>query len=261
MPLNSSNPEKSPLFTPKGHLRVCWVILIILQLERTATENASIDTFDTINTIERIYWINQYEDNKYDRSDKFTRQTPPTQLYHRCLFFRFSWLIKLRSIVVLHLVSYCWYEHPWFIFCLCLPINPTVVPTVQVRLLSLWGMDYCCVYHGQLFLPIFLLLTEPYYSVTGAIKFNKEDLTIISSLNQYDDHQISDVILSIWECDKVDRSGARGIQSAGTVDSAKMSIIYVTTQNNWYTWTYQVATTLTYAEVILSLSTNLSSNH
>ena len=31
----------------------------------------------------------------------------------------------------------------------------------------------------------------------------------MSSLIQYDDHQSSDVLLSIWECDKVDRRGAK----------------------------------------------------
>ena len=40
----------------------------------------------------------------------------------------------------------------------------------------------------------------------------------MSSLTQDDRHQSSDVILSIWECDKVDRRGAK--------DSAEMSIIY-----------------------------------
>ena len=53
------------------------------------------------------------------------------------------------------------------------------------------------------------LLTEPYYCVTGAINFNKEDLTIMSGVTQDDDHQRSDVILSIWECDKVDRRGEK----------------------------------------------------
>ena len=71
-------------------------------------------------------------------------------------------------------------------------------------------MDYCCVSHGQLFLPGFLLLIEPYYCVTGAINYNKEDLKIMSSLTQDDDHQRSDVILSIWGCDKVDRRGLKG---------------------------------------------------
>ena len=53
----------------------------------------------------------------------------------------------------------------------------------------------------------------------------------------------------------------RGIKSTGTVDSAEMSIIYGTPQNHWCTRTYQVATEFTNAEVILSLSTNVSSNH
>ena len=65
-------------------------------------------------------------------------------------------------------------------------------------------MDYCCVYHVQLFLPGFILLTEPSSCVKGAINCNKEDLEIMSSLTQYDDHQSRDVLLSIWDCDKVD---------------------------------------------------------
>ena len=72
------------------------------------------------------------------------------------------------------------------------------------------GMDYCCVYHGELFLTGFLLLTEPYSCVTGAINCNKEDMTIMSSINQDDDHQISDVLLSIWDYDKIDRRAAKG---------------------------------------------------
>ena len=35
-------------------------------------------------------------------------------------------------------------------------------------------------------------------------------MTIISSITQDDDHQISDVLLSIWECDKVDRRVSKG---------------------------------------------------
>ena len=61
-----------------------------------------------------------------------------------------------------------------------------------------------------MFIPIFILLTEPSYFVPGAINCNKEDLKIISSLTQYDGHQSSDFLLSIWECDKVDRKGAKG---------------------------------------------------
>ena len=69
MPVSASNLEKSPLFTPKVHPRVCWVILIILQLYLTVIDNARIDTVDTINTIDRIYCINQYKDNQYNRFD------------------------------------------------------------------------------------------------------------------------------------------------------------------------------------------------
>ena len=54
-----------------------------------------------------------------------------------------------------------------------------VLPTAEVRLLSQQGMDYCCVYHGQLFLPGFILLTEYYYCVPGAINCTKEDLKIM----------------------------------------------------------------------------------
>ena len=35
-------------------------------------------------------------------------------------------------------------------------------------------------------------------------------MAIISSLTQYDDNQSSDVLLAIWECDKVDRRGEKG---------------------------------------------------
>ena len=57
----------------------------------------------------------------------------------------------------------------------------------------------------------------------------------MSSLNQYDDHQISDVILSIWGCDKVDSRGGRGIKSTGTVDSAEISIIYGNPKKHLFT--------------------------
>ena len=70
-------------------------------------------------------------------------------------------------------------------------------------------MDYCCVYNGQLFLPVFFLLTERFSCVTGAINLNKEDMKIMSSLTQDDDHQSSNVLLSIWECDNVDIRGAK----------------------------------------------------
>ena len=71
-------------------------------------------------------------------------------------------------------------------------------------------MSYCCVSHGQLFLPGFLPLTEPFSCVPGAINCNKEDLTIMSSVTQDDDHQSSDVFLSIWDCDKVYMREAKG---------------------------------------------------
>ena len=85
--------------------------------------------------------------------------------------------------------------------------------------MSQQGMGYYCVYHGQLFLNGFLLLTEPSYFVPVAINYNKEDLEIMSSLTQDDDHKSSDFLLSVWECDKVDRRGASRIKITGTVDS------------------------------------------
>ena len=107
-------------------------------------------------------------------------------------------------------MTYCLYAHLCFIFSLCFPINTTVVPTADVILLSEQGMDYCCVYLGQLFLPGFILLTETSSCVPGAINWNKLGLTIMSSLTQYDDNQISDVLLSIWGCDKVDKRISKG---------------------------------------------------
>ena len=53
----------------------------------------------------------------------------------------------------------------------------------------------------------------------------------------------------------------RGIKSAGTLDSVEMSIIYGTPQKHWCTRPDQVATELPYAEVRLSLSTNVISKH
>ena len=108
-----------------------------------------------------------------------------------------------------HPVSSCWYAHLCFLFWFCFSLNPTLVPKSEVRLFSQLGMDYCCVYHSHLFIPSFLLPTEPSYCSTGDINWNKEDLKIMSSLTQDDDHQISYVLLSIWECDKVNRRGAK----------------------------------------------------
>ena len=88
--------------------------------------------------------------------------------------------------------------------------SPTVVPKEDARMLSQQGMDYFCVYHGQLFLTGFILLTEPYYFVPGAINCNTEDLKIMSSVTQDDDNQSSDVILSIWECGKVYKRRRKG---------------------------------------------------
>ena len=136
MPVNGRNLENSPLFIPKGHPRVCWNISIILQVQSTAIDNARINTIDTINNIDRINCINQYEENWYNRSNLLKLHTSPTQLKHYC-------------------------------FILLLPQQ---------------GMAYWCLYHGHLFLPGFILLTEPSYCVPGDINCNKEDMKIISSL-------------------------------------------------------------------------------
>ena len=111
---------------------------------------------------------------------------------------------------MLHPVSICWCAHLCFIFCFCLPLSPTVLPTAEVRIFSQRGMGYCCVYHGQLILPKLLLLTETSSFDLGAINCRKEDLKIMSSLTQYDHHQISDVLLSIRVCGKVNRRVATG---------------------------------------------------
>ena len=60
-----------------------------------------------------------------------------------------------------------------------------------------------------MFLPGFLLQTEPSTCFPGAINFKKGDLTIISSLTQYYYHQNSCVILYIWECGNVSRRGEK----------------------------------------------------
>ena len=73
-----------------------------------------------------------------------------------------------------------------------------MLPKAEVRPPPQRVMGYYCVYHGQFFLPGFLLLTQPASFVTGDINCKNKDMTIMSSLTQYYDHQISDVILSIW---------------------------------------------------------------
>ena len=145
-----------------------------------------------------------------DRSNQLTLQTSPNQFHHHCSLFKFAWLIKVRSIVVLHTVSSCWYTQLCLFLCFCFPLNTKVVPTSEVRLLSQREMAYCCVYHGQLFLPGFHLLTESYSCVTVSTNYNKEDLKIMSSLIQYDFNQKSDVILLILECDTFNRRWAKG---------------------------------------------------
>ena len=61
MLVNISNLERSPHFILKYHPRACWVIWIILQLQNTTMEN------NRIHKIDRIYCIDQYEDNLYDK--------------------------------------------------------------------------------------------------------------------------------------------------------------------------------------------------
>ena len=161
------------LFTPKGHSRVCWVICIVLKLQCTAIDKSRIDTTNTIDIIDIFDCIDPFKDNQYDQSDWLTLQTSPTQLYHCCFLFRFAWLIKLGIIFLLHPVSYCWYVNLCFLFSLCLPLNRTVVPTAKVVMLYQRVMAYYSVYHGQLFLPVFLLLTEPSSYVPGDINCDK----------------------------------------------------------------------------------------
>ena len=78
MPVNTSNLEKFPFLTPKVHPRVCWVICIIVQLQRASIENSRIDMIDTFDMINIIDFINQYEDNRYDQSHRLTLQTSLT---------------------------------------------------------------------------------------------------------------------------------------------------------------------------------------
>ena len=83
-----------------------------------------------------------------------------------------------------------------------------MAPTAELRLLSQLGMDYCCVYLNHMFLPGVIILTEPSSCVPGDINCNKEDMIIMSSLNQDDGNQSIDFLNSIWGCYKVDRMGA-----------------------------------------------------
>ena len=52
IPVNASNLQNFLLFTPKGHPRLCLVIWIIPQFQRTSNNNARIDTIDTIDVID-----------------------------------------------------------------------------------------------------------------------------------------------------------------------------------------------------------------
>ena len=61
-----------------------------------------------------------------------------------------------------------------------------------------------------MFLPGFILLKEYYSCVPGDINRNKDYMIIMSSVTQDDDYQSSDVILLIWESEKVDRRGSKG---------------------------------------------------
>ena len=81
-------------------------------------------------------------------------------------------------------------------------------------------MGYCCVYHGQLFLPGFLLLTETSSCVPGASNCNKEDMTIMSSVTQ--DDIIKTVMLSFrfGSVTRLIGGEQRVINSTSTVDSA-----------------------------------------
>ena len=99
-------------------------------------------------------------------------------------------------------VSSCWYSHFWFIFCFCLPLNPTVIPTSEVILLSQRDLDYCCVYHGQLFLPGFLLQKN-------TILVLQELSTATSRIRQSCQVSLKTTIIKS-ECDKVDRRKAKG---------------------------------------------------
>ena len=67
----------------------------------------------------------------------------------------------------------------------------------------------CFLYHDELFLSGFLLLIESSSFVPRAINCNKEDLTTMLSLTQDDDHQSSDVLLSIFYFGRVDRRVAK----------------------------------------------------
>ena len=60
------------------------------------------DWYDQYDRYNWHHWLhNEYEDNQYDRSDKLTLHTSPTQWHHCCFLFRFPWMIKVSSIVVL----------------------------------------------------------------------------------------------------------------------------------------------------------------
>ena len=81
MLVNVCNLKKFPIFTPKGHPRLCWFIWIILQLQSNAIENARIDTIDVIDmidTIDRVNYNNKYKDNWYNQYDQLTLQMSPT---------------------------------------------------------------------------------------------------------------------------------------------------------------------------------------
>ena len=261
MTVNSINTKKLTFWTPKVHPRVCWVVCIILQLQQTAIENARIDSIDNIDTIDIIDCINQYKYNRYNWSNQLTLYTSSTQLYHYYSLFRFAWLVKVRSIVVLHTVPSCWYAHLFFLLCSCFPLNLTVVPTLKLILIYQQGMAYCCVYHGQLFLPEFLLLTEPpFLSQDISTETRRIWKSCQFSLKM---RIIKSVMLSFRFGGVIRLIGGeqRGTKSSGTVNSAEVSIIYVTLQKHWCIWPDQLATSLPNAEVGFFLSTNVSPKH
>ena len=71
---------------------------------------------------------------------------------------------------------------------------------------------------NELLLCISLSAISSWFSPTDRILFlcpgyincNKEDMKIMTSVTKDYDNQSSDVLLSIWECDNVDRRGANG---------------------------------------------------
>ena len=99
-------------------------------------------------------------------------------------------------------------------------------------MISQQGMEYCCVYHSQILFPGFLLLIEPFSLCSRRYQLHKEYLTIMSSLTQDDGHQSSDVLLSVWECNKFDRRGKKGNKECWH---------YAFCRNKYNIWNYTTA--------------------